>query len=61
MKQRYRTMKKSKINPISDKQKEELALRSRLKAELIAEFGEHCMTCNDKNRDCKENSFHVYS
>lgn len=44
-------MKLTPIKKISDKQKEELALRSKLKRELIAEFGEHCMTCGDKNRD----------
>ena len=44
-------MKRTRIKSISDKQKEELALRSKLRRELITEFGEHCMTCKDKNRD----------
>jgi len=44
-------MRKSRINPISDKQKIELALRARIKRELIAEFGNKCMTCQDKYRD----------
>lgn len=44
-------MKRSRIKPISDKQKEELALRKKVKAELIKEYGLHCMTCGDKNRD----------
>ena len=44
-------MKRSRINPISDKQKVEIKKRQTLKAELIAEYGEYCMTCHDKNRD----------
>jgi len=39
-------MKKSGISPISDKQKIELALRARIKKELIAEFGNRCMVCS---------------
>ena len=44
-------MKKTPINRVSDKQKIELALRSRIKRELIKEYGEHCMTCGDRRRD----------
>jgi hypothetical protein len=44
-------LKKSPINKVSKKQSAELKLRSKLKAKLIAEFGEHCMTCHDVNRD----------
>ena len=44
-------MKKSALKKVSDKQKLELELRARLKAELIEQFGGHCMTCKDKNRD----------
>jgi len=39
------------IRKVSDKQKLELALRRKLKRKLMAEYGEHCMTCNDKYRD----------
>jgi len=39
------------INCISKKQAVELKQRHDLKQELIEEYGEHCMTCNDKNRD----------
>ena len=38
-------MKKSRINPISKKQKVEIAWRVKLKRELIEEHGEICMTC----------------
>ena len=41
----------STLNKVSDKQEVELALRQELKAELIKEFGEHCMTCKDLHRD----------
>ena len=44
-------MKHSKLHPISEKQKVELQRRHTLKAQLIAEYGERCMTCKDKNRD----------
>ena len=40
-----------RIIPISDKQRIELRQRTRLKAELLIEFGNHCMTCKDLNRD----------
>jgi len=40
-------MRKSRINPISDKQKVELALRARIKREFIAEFGNKCMICGN--------------
>lgn len=39
------------INKVSPKQKTELKLRHDLKAQLINQFGEHCMTCHDVNRD----------
>lgn len=42
---------KKPMRRVSDKQKKELALRAKLKHELIAEFGEHCMTCGDLYRD----------
>ena len=38
-------MKRTRINPVSPKQKIELALRAKLKQELIEEFGYRCMTC----------------
>ena len=38
-------MRKTGIKPISEKQEVEIRGRWELKAELIAEFGEHCMTC----------------
>jgi len=41
----------STINKVSDKQEMELALRQKIKAELIKEFGNHCMSCNNKYRD----------
>jgi len=44
-------MKRSYINKVSDKQCEELRQRTRLKAELLIEFGNHCITCKDKYRD----------
>lgn len=44
-------MKRTPLRRVSGKQKIELALRVKLKRELIQEFGEHCMTCNDANRD----------
>lgn len=44
-------MKRTRIKPISDKQKIELALRAKIKRELIEEFGNKCMTCGDKYRD----------
>jgi len=40
-----------KPSPQQVRRKAELALRRRLKAELIAEHGEHCMLCHDKYRD----------
>ena len=43
--------RRRRIIPISDKQGIEIQKRQELKAELIKEFGEHCMTCKDKNRD----------
>jgi 5-methylcytosine-specific restriction endonuclease McrA len=42
---------KKPINKVSAKQKTELQKRTELKAQLIKEHGEHCMTCKDKNRD----------
>ena len=41
----------STINKVSDKQAIELVLRQELKAKLIKENGEHCMTCKDEHRD----------
>lgn len=40
--------RKTAIRRVSTKQKKELALRSKLKAELIAEYGGRCMTCGGK-------------
>ena len=39
-------MKKSYINRISDKHKEEIALRAELKQSFIDEYGYICMTCH---------------
>lgn len=44
-------MKRTPLKKVSNKQARELRLRSNLKAGLVDEFGEHCMTCNDQNRD----------
>ena len=44
-------MKKTPLRQVSDKQKAELTRRSRLKKQLILEYGEHCMTCKDINKD----------
>ena len=41
----------STLRSASDKQKKELALRSKVKMQLILMYGEHCMTCKDKYRD----------
>jgi len=38
-------MKRTRINPISLKQRKELKLRSKLKKELIEEHGAYCQTC----------------
>jgi len=38
-------MKHTAIRRVSDKQKVELALRAKIKRELIEEFGERCMEC----------------
>ena len=38
-------MKKTPLNKVSAKQKIELALRSKLKADFFAEHGPYCMTC----------------
>ena len=38
-------MKQGRLKPISDKHKVELALRARIKRELIEEFGNKCMVC----------------
>ena len=46
------TIKRAKpLNKFSRKQRAELYKRRKLKAELIEENGEHCMTCNDRYRD----------
>lgn len=39
------------MKQISPKQELEIKKRRELKVALIKEFGEHCMTCKDKNRD----------
>jgi len=39
------------MKQISPKQELEIKKRRELKAELIKEFGEHCMTCKDERRD----------
>ncbi|KKK47714.1 hypothetical protein LCGC14_3152400, partial [marine sediment metagenome] len=39
------------LNKISPKQSNELVGRRHLKQQLIEEYGEHCMTCQDKDRD----------
>jgi len=44
-------VKRVKIKGISKKQKAEIKRRQTLKAELINEYGDHCMTCKDKHRD----------
>ena len=41
----------STINKVSNKQDVEIQKRQQLKADLIKEFGEHCMTCKDLYRD----------
>lgn len=41
-------MKLTPIAKVSPRQVKELALRTRLKRELIAEHGAHCMTCGGK-------------
>lgn len=49
--QRSFSMKKMRINAISDKQKIEIQRRRVLKDLLITENGNHCMTCKDGHRD----------
>ena len=44
-------MNRTPIKRYSVKYRKELKKRQELKSELIEEFGEHCMTCNDRNRD----------
>lgn len=39
------------MKQISPKQELKIKKRRELKAELIKEFGEHCMTCKDEHRD----------
>ena len=39
------------MRQVSDKQKIENRNRTRLKAWLLIEYGNHCMTCKDKYRD----------
>ncbi len=48
-----KTMKSynSTLNKSSEKGKAEIKKRQVLKAYLIAEYGEHCMSCLDLNRD----------
>ena len=45
------TNKERKESPQQQRRKEELARRVKRKKELIEEYGEHCMTCKDVNRD----------
>jgi len=42
---------KKSLNKISKKQNLEIKKRSKLKRELIKEYGNHCMTCKDLKRD----------
>ena len=44
-------MNRTPIKRYSLKYRKELKKRRDLKAELIKDFGEHCMTCKGKNRD----------
>ena len=44
-------MKRTPIKRYGDKHRIELKKRQKLKADLIKEYGEHCMTCKDLNRD----------
>lgn len=44
-------MRKTPLRKVSAKQKKELALRSKIKMQLIIMYGNKCMTCGDKNRD----------
>ena len=44
-------MKRVYIKRYSKKQRIELKKRWELKAELVREHGEHCMTCKDRQRD----------
>ena len=44
-------MKRTAIKRYSVKQGVEIQKRQQLKADLIKEYGEHCMTCGDKYRD----------
>lgn len=46
-----RTGPQKPMRKVSKKHEVELVRRRKLKAELIEEFGEHCMTCQDKYRD----------
>ena len=47
-------MKRVAIKRYSRQHRVELKKRRVLKAKLIEEFGEHCMTCKDKDRDWRE-------
>ena len=38
-------LKKTRIKPVSEKQKVEIALRQQMKMEHIADFGYECMLC----------------
>ncbi len=44
-------MKRVEIIRISKKQRGEVRLRGKMKAQLILENRNHCMTCDDENRD----------
>lgn len=44
-------MRKTPIRKVSAKQAIELRKRSKLKTELIEDYGEVCMTCNNEHKD----------
>ncbi len=50
-------MKRSAPRRVSAKQRAELARRTKLKRDLIAEYGNHCMTCGS-NGDWRGLSIH---
>jgi 5-methylcytosine-specific restriction endonuclease McrA len=51
LKSKGNSLKKSPLNKISSRQRVELQERSKLKKELIAEYGNVCMSCKGKNTD----------
>jgi len=52
-------MKRSYINKVSDKQKVERRKRTQLKAELLMEFGNKCMTCGKSPDWCGISLSHI--